>query len=72
MDPAWVISIRDQCQADDVFFFFKQWGGTQKSKAGRHLNGRTYDDMPPRSTRLAPSRSHRMAMIEELTASATT
>jgi hypothetical protein len=53
-------------------FFFKQWGGAQKSKAGRHLNGRTYDDMPPRSTRLAPSRSHRMEMIEELTASATT
>ncbi len=27
MDPAWVLSIRDQCQADGVFFFFKQWGG---------------------------------------------
>jgi len=72
MDPAWVVSIWDQCQADDVFFFFKQWGGAQKSKAGRHLNGRTYDDMPQRTTRLAPSRSHRMAMIDELTASATT
>ena len=29
-----------------VAFFFKQWGGTNKKKAGRELNGRTYDEMP--------------------------
>ena len=28
-------------------FFFKQWGGTNKKKTGRILNGRTYDEMPP-------------------------
>src|SRR5579872_2765949 len=55
MDPAWVISIRNQCRAANVLFFFKQWGGAQKSKYGRHLDGRTYDDIPQRSARSAPS-----------------
>ena len=70
MDLSWVISIRDQCQANGVSFFFKQWGGAQKSKHGRHLEGRTYDDMPPRSARTAPARSHRTALIDGLTAGA--
>jgi protein gp37 len=68
MDPEWVISIRDQCQAIEVPFFFKQWGGRQKSKHGRHLEGRTYDDMPKRNPRSAPSRSSRMEMIDRLAA----
>ncbi len=42
----WVVSIRHQCQRSRVPFFFKQWGGTQKKKAGRMLDGRTYDEMP--------------------------
>jgi protein gp37 len=46
MDPDWVLDIQDQCAASDVAFFFKQWGGTNKKKAGRLLNGRTYDEMP--------------------------
>ncbi|MGB5106106.1 MAG: phage Gp37/Gp68 family protein [Candidatus Zixiibacteriota bacterium] len=46
MDEAWVLEIRDQCDAAGVKFFFKQWGGTNKKKAGRILDGRTYDDMP--------------------------
>ena len=46
MDEAWVLEIRDQCEAAGVKFFFKQWGGTNKKKAGRILDGRTYDDMP--------------------------
>ena len=66
MKSEWVISIRDQCQADGVLFFFKQWGGAQKSKNGRELEGRTYDDMPQRAVRNAPPRSHRIAMIEQL------
>jgi protein gp37 len=44
--PEWVISIRDQCQAAGVPFFFKQWGGRQKKKAGRVLHGATYDEFP--------------------------
>jgi protein gp37 len=46
MDPGWALEIRDQCQAAKVPFFFKQWGGTRKKKAGRELAGRTWDEMP--------------------------
>ena len=46
MDEAWVVEIRDQCLAADVPFFFKQWGGTNKKKAGRSLQGRTWDEQP--------------------------
>jgi len=42
----WVISIREQCSQDRVPFFFKQWGGRQKKRAGRELDGRTYDEFP--------------------------
>jgi len=46
MDPQWVIEIRNQCQEQNVPFFFKQWGGTNKKKAGRLLEGKTWDEMP--------------------------
>jgi protein gp37 len=46
MDPAWVIDIRNQCVSAGVPFFFKQWGGVQKGRAGRELEGRTWDEMP--------------------------
>lgn len=46
MRPGWVTSIRDQCQAADVPFFFKHWGGKNKKKTGRILDGRTWDEMP--------------------------
>ena len=46
MAPLWVERIRDQCLAQDVAFFFKQWGGVQKSRTGRKLTGRTWDQMP--------------------------
>lgn len=42
----WVTNIRQQCHDADVAFFFKQWGGVQKKKAGRILEGRTWDEMP--------------------------
>ena len=48
MDPEWVTGIRDQCVKSDVPFFFKQWGGVNKKKAGRELEGRTWDQMPDR------------------------
>lgn len=53
MEKAWVRDIRCQCRGASVPFFFKQWGGVQKSKTGRLLDGRTYDEMPRRRTRLA-------------------
>jgi protein gp37 len=46
MKREWVIGIRDQCQAAQVPFFFKQWGGVQKKRRGRELDGRTWDEMP--------------------------
>ena len=46
MAPEWVTSIRNQCRDAQVAFFFKQWGGVQKKRTGRVLEGRTYDDMP--------------------------
>jgi protein gp37 len=46
MDAAWVTDIRDQCRRARVAFFFKQWGGKNKKKAGRILDGRTWDEMP--------------------------
>jgi protein gp37 len=42
----WVREIRAQCNAQRVPFFFKQWGGVNKKKSGRVLDGRTYDAMP--------------------------
>jgi protein gp37 len=46
MERAWVIEIRDQCQKAKVPFFFKQWGGVNKKKTGRVLDGRTWDELP--------------------------
>ncbi len=45
--PEWILDIRDQCQRAAVHFFFKQWGGRNKKAAGRELEGRTWDEMPP-------------------------
>jgi len=47
MQKAWVLDIRRQCREQNVHFFFKQWGGVNKKKNGRRLNGRIYDAMPP-------------------------
>ena len=46
IQQSWVTSIRDQCQDANVPFFFKQWGGTNKKKSGRELDGRTWDELP--------------------------
>ena len=46
VDPAWVTDLRDQCEHANVPFFFKQWGGTNKKRSGRLLDGRTWDQMP--------------------------
>lgn len=48
MDPKWVFEIRDVCLRAQVPFFFKQWGGVHKSRTGRLLDGRTWDEMPAR------------------------
>lgn len=46
MKIEWVRQIREQCKQKGVPFFFKQWGGVNKKKTGRLLDGRTWDEMP--------------------------
>jgi len=46
MKESWVTDIRDQCLKTGTAFFFKQWGGTNKKKNGRMLEGHTWDQMP--------------------------
>jgi len=54
MSASWVRDIRRQCRKTHVPFFFKQWGGTNRRKTGRLLDGRSYDEMPvPRSSQMS-------------------
>lgn len=46
MKKEWVIQIKEQCIKQNVPFFFKQWGGTNKKKTGRLLENRTWDEKP--------------------------
>ena len=48
MKESWVLSICEQCEAANIPFFFKQWGGVRKKVAGRRLLGRTHDGFPNR------------------------
>ena len=57
LDPTWAIGIRDQCLKAAVPFFFKQWGGKNKKKAGRRLENRTWDQMP-RDLKRRPESAH--------------
>jgi protein gp37 len=54
VQPQWVRTIRDQCAKAEVAFHFKQWGGAVKSKTGRKLDGRTWDDWPAPSHQPLP------------------
>jgi protein gp37 len=46
MQAMWVATLRDRCRDAGVAFFFKQWGGVNKKRTGRMLEGRTWDEMP--------------------------
>lgn len=46
VERAWVRDIKAQCRCCKVAFFFKQWGGVNKKRLGRELDGRTWDEMP--------------------------
>jgi protein gp37 len=62
----WVINILRQCRKQGVQFFFKQWGGVHKSKAGRALDGRTYDEFPARSPHPILDRDTRLKRLAQL------
>ena len=57
MDPDWARSVRDQCVAAGVAFYFKQWGGVRRRETGRVLDGREWTERPqpsPVSDQLKP------------------
>ena len=62
----WVTSIRDQCSDTGVPFFFKQWGGVQKKRAGRELDGQTYDGFPARISQPASPIATAMQWAREI------
>ena len=66
MQKEWVVSIRNQCRESRVPFFFKQWGGVRKTKNGRLLDGRTYDEYPRRIASPIPEKSRCTAIAEEI------
>lgn len=45
MNEEWVVNIKDECLNQEVPFFFKQWGGTNKKLTRRILEGKTWNDM---------------------------
>lgn len=59
MRKPWVENVLKLCRRERVAFFFKQWGGVHKATAGRHLNNRTYDEMPMAQTHPMPSKNVR-------------
>jgi protein gp37 len=66
MEKEWVVSLRDQCERARVPFFFKQWGGVRKSKAGRDLDGKRYDGLPARVELPVLDNPRRVAAISEI------
>jgi protein gp37 len=61
MEDAWAIELRDTCLTAGVPFFFKQWGGVNKKKAGRLLDGRTWDQLPRAGVSLEESYASHLA-----------
>lgn len=51
MAEKWVTEIRRQCEAANVAFFFKQWGGIRPKSGGRLLGGREWNQYPDFGTR---------------------
>jgi protein gp37 len=64
--PDWVRPIRALCLEAKVPFFFKQWGGVQKSRHGRELDGRTHDEYPDAPAHPVPSPANRARLLETL------
>ena len=65
MSPDWVRPIRALCRTARIPFFFKQWGGVQKAKAGRELDGRVYDGYPVYTANPPANLEKRRELLEE-------
>ena len=68
IQESWVVDLRDQCLEANVPFFCKQWGGKQKKRAGRELEGRTYDETPHRITQAVVDVETRRTALAEVEA----
>jgi len=68
MKKEWVLPLRDQCKHSGVPFFFKQWGGVRKAKAGRRLEGKTYDEFPKRVRHPMMSAEHCVSVARNIEA----
>jgi protein gp37 len=67
MKQPWVENILRQCRDARVPFFFKQWGGVQKKKTGRELEGETFDEFPVISSQPSiPDRKDRLLIAAGL------
>ncbi len=62
----WVLSLRNQCERENIPFFFKQWGGNRKWATGRELDGKTYDGFPEKRPSAIPDAANRTALIRSL------
>jgi len=70
VDPQWVCCIRDRCVSAGVPFFFKQWGGRWKSRTGRKLDGKAWDEFPTPKRRRTSAWGRQRAGQGEVTAAA--
>lgn len=69
MQESWVQSLLKQCRIHNVPFFFKQWGGVHKKRAGRELKGKTYNEFPSTAKEPIPNQAERrrlIAMFEDI------
>jgi len=62
-DAAWATDLRDQCLSAAVPFFFKQWGGKNKKRAGRLLEDRTWDELPSVATNEPERNLRRLSVV---------
>ena len=62
----WVREIRDRCVSQRVPFFFKQWGGVWKTRTGRLLDGRTWDELPEPILRQHPRERPNLTSTESV------
>lgn len=66
IQASWVRSIRAQCRAQGVPFFFKQWGGVRKAENGRTLDGRTYSEFPSVPSNPVVGPASRASLLHQL------
>jgi protein gp37 len=66
MSRDWVRSVRAECRAHHIPFFFKQWGGVRKSETGRTLDGKTYDEYPAGQRNIVASADERTRLLARM------